>query len=213
MLFDAPASWDGTCDKMNPVGPGLAKSLTIDPITVKQEWCPVLPSPPKRALAPVWLKEAVACHADGTLRCNNPDAKCLPKPDLEWRVCVYHEGDVDCPNDFVGRWDDKHVFYDPIHGVDDQRKCTDCTCGPPTGSMCTAQLYSYTDDVCGALVDPGYTIASTGPKCVDIIPPGQPLLSKSATPTTYVPGACNAIQGVATGTITKINPSTLCCRL
>ena len=77
--------------------------------------------------------------------------------------------------------------------------------------MCTAQLSAYTDLACKAPVDGAYTIASTGPKCVDILPTGQPLMSKSATTPIYIPGTCNVIPGVVTGTITKINPSTVCC--
>src|SRR6185503_11824434 len=38
--FDAPASWDGKCDNMNPIGPGSGvASLSIEPLTVAQESC------------------------------------------------------------------------------------------------------------------------------------------------------------------------------
>jgi hypothetical protein len=211
LSFDAPASWNGTCDMMNPVGPGLAKSLTIAPLTVKLEWCPVLPAPPKRALTLVWQTLAIGCHEDKTLHCKEPGYVCLPKPDPTWHICVMRFGDVDCPADNEGFWPRRTVFY---KGAVDGRKCTDCSCGPPQGSMCTAHFQAYTDGACSTPVDPGYTITSVSQKCDDIQPPGAPLGSKSATTPTYTPGTCDPIPGVpdeGPGVQTK-DPFTVCCK-
>lgn len=212
MPFDAPASWSGQCDKTDPVPQGFAYSLTIDPLVVKES-CPVLSSTPTRILAPYWRKSVRTCRGQN-LPCDVQSALCMAKPPTgpTWRVCIFMDGEHECPGDNVGAWSERLVFYDPVHGIDDQRTCTECSCGAPKGSMCTAQVYSYSDASCSVPVDPGYTISSEGDKCIDIMPTKEALGSKAATPPTYAPGTCDAIPGVAMGAATKINPSTLCCK-
>jgi hypothetical protein len=103
------------------------------------------------------------------------------------------------------------VVYDKE--INDARHCTECACGPPMGSMCTAQIYSYKDAACGAPVDPGYTISSVSEKCIDIQPPGQALGSKSAAPPTYIPGTCEPIQATVSGDRpTPGEAITICCQ-
>ena len=63
----------------------------------------------------------------------------------------------------------------------------------------------------GPLVDQ-ISISSVSPTCVDIQPPGQALGSKSAGAMTYIPGTCEPLGGQASGMITGVNPTTLCCR-
>jgi hypothetical protein len=64
----------------------------------------------------------------------------------------------------------------------------------------------------GSTVANGITISSAGPVCLDIALPGQALGSKSAGPTTYLPGTCQPLGGDASGSVTKTEPATLCCR-
>lgn len=214
--FTAPDAWDGVCDNTTQVSAGEAKSLTIAPLTVTDGTCQVLDPPvpglTSKPVASSWDTFARACHGQA-LRCNDPDATCLPTPDPAFRVCVYQEGDNACPK--VGNWPEKHVFY---NDVEDRRECTECTCGPPQGSMCTALLsvYENSASTCeGPLVFNQLSISSESPgPCHDISPSGKPMGSKSATPPTYIPGTCASIPGLPVeGRIaTKIEPSTLCCR-
>lgn len=57
------------------------------------------------------------------------DSLCVPAPaPFEERLCVWSEGEHDCPSeDFAVR----ELVWD---GVDDQRGCDECTCGAMTGT-------------------------------------------------------------------------------
>lgn len=139
------------------------------------------------------------------------------RPPPEFRLCVMKDGNHDCPSFPDDNWPDRTFIYES-EDIDDGRVCLqECTCGPPTGSMCVAQasVYQNSDNTCA-----GPTVAnldhvglsSLKPTCNDINPPGQPLGSKSATPPTYIPGGCTAIEGQSTGHATGTNPTTLCCK-
>jgi len=71
-----------------------------------------------------------------------------------------------------------------------------CTCGAPTGSACTAtvSIYKGTDLTCSGQGLEQKAISSEGPVCLDMALPGQPLGSKSAGPTTYLPAAGRALR-------------------
>jgi hypothetical protein len=125
--------------------------------------------------------------------------------------CILQKGENDCPIDPDNLYTERHVFY---NGVQDDRQCSPCTCGAPTGSACTATVSIYTDAApqCTAIAVPGVVISSVSTTCVDIQLPGQALGSKSAGSTTYHPGTCPAMGGDASGSAVKTNPVTFCCR-
>lgn len=218
--FDAPASWDGGCDNTAPaVPPNKAKSMTIGMLTIKEESC-------ERAIFPngdvkdstgiTWKKMAHLCYGKGWKQCDNPQATCIPLDHLpaDFDLCVTHDGDDQDCNTLPGNyWPIKHVYY---KGANDSRQCLkECTCGPPTGSMCTAKatIYQSNDNTCnGPIVEGNIGIGSTMTACVDIVPAGQPLGSKSATAPVYVPGSCAAIPGDSVGDVTPKNPVTICCK-
>lgn len=221
--FDAVASWNGTCDNLNPIGAGAGvKSLSIAPLTVSGEACvPGLAGPPPPALIPGvpqpdWKTFALACHGYGWgQRCQDPGSVCLPKPTLMHPdfpdVCIFNEGARDCD---VAPWSEPHVFYDD---VEDHRACSECTCGPPTGSMCMSMLsvYENSDNTCGGPAVFGqlqFSSESPGP-CHDLSFGGQALGSKSATNPAYLPGMCQPTGGepIDGGTAEAINPVTFCC--
>lgn len=216
IAFDAPVSWDGKCDTTNQVPANAAKSLTIAPVTVTEESCPV--GPPVAALTGgavpyVWQTLVRTCHGQEWSGCGSPSASCVPKgnqPSSEFRLCVMKEGKIDYDCD--DRWPEQRVIY---KDVKDDRNClTECTCGAPIGSKCTAEasVYQNSDNTCGGptVVDIG--IGSTSEACFDIVPPGKPLGSKSATSPTYNSGTCAPILGTSMGSATEQEPSTLCCR-
>lgn len=207
--FDAPMSWDGKCDNMNPIGPGVVQSLTTAPLTIQQEGCtpgPIVTRdvvPPKR-----WGTFARVCHGQA-LSCGDPAMTCLP-PNPAFLRCISLSGDNPCPGDEIWPSSERHVFYADVDG---QGKCSACTCGPPQGSLCTALLSTYRSSDCsGPTVFPQEPISSANAPCHDLSPPLQALGSKSATSPTYLAGVCDPIRGTATDNRTLARPMTFCCR-
>lgn len=214
--FDAPAGWDGSCDASTKVPANTAASVKIAPITIKNEACAVGPKGPALEKVPtVWQTMAVTCYGQGWSECGNPESSCIPQgnqPSPDFRLCVIHEGVVQ--SDCHPSWPEKHIVY---KGVQDDRQClTECTCGPPKGSVCTSflSIYENNDTTCGGpVVFPSLPISSAQPgPCHDLSPAGKPMGSKSATPPTYIPGTCEAIPGTSTGDAIPQEPATLCCR-
>lgn len=214
--FDAPPSWDGACDNSAPVvPPNTAKSLTVGPLTIKNESCAVGTPGPAEGVTQYWGTFVRTCYGKGWTQCNNPQGSCIPwgtQPSPDFRLCIIRPGVHD---DCQPSWPEKFTIYT---GVKDDRHCVkDCACGPPAGSMCVAHasVYQNSDTTCGgptvANLD-NIGLSSLMPTCNDINPPGQPLGSKSATAPTYLPGACDVIPGVADGEAIPLEPSTLCCR-
>lgn len=99
---------------------------------------------------------------------------------------IARDGERTCPSDPNNVFTERHVFY---QGVEDNRQCSACTCGAPTGSTCTATIaiYKGADLTCTGPTVTQTTINSAGPVCFDIALPGQALESKSAGATTYLP--------------------------
>lgn len=159
-----------------------------------------------------WDTFARACDMDWSLG-RFQRTICLPDDPIPpgFRVCIFHEGEIDCPTEPGNIFTEQHFFY---KGVQDDRQCSACTCGAPTGSACTAVLsiYKGNDLTCGGSpVTPGIAISSVVPVCLDLALPGQPLGSKSAGPTTYLPGTCPPGGGDGSGSAVKTKPATLCC--
>jgi hypothetical protein len=123
-------------------------------------------------------------------------------------LCIFQNGENDCPTEAGNVFTEQHVFY---KGVEDDRQCSACSCGAPTGSACTATISTYTNANCGTFLEQKI-ISSSSETCTDIQLPGQALGSKKAGAVTYLPGACPAIGADASGSALKIKPATLCCR-
>jgi hypothetical protein len=137
---------------------------------------------------------------------------CLPvePPPPGFKTCILYDGERACPNDYPGNtFTEQHIFY---QGLKDDRQCSACSCGAPTGSICTAQLSVYEGASCSASPLMSNPISSAMPACFDIPIPGQSLGSKSAGPTTYLPGTCLAMGGDGSGTAIPTEPATFCCR-
>ena len=211
--FDAPMPWDGHCDGAVQTAPGAAHSLTIGALAMVENGCAPGPPVAAKVVSSHWETYARAC-AGKWERGPTSQSICIPndKPTpADLRLCIIHEGDVDCPTTTGNAFIDRHVFYD---GVKDDRVCSACACGPATGSLCTAtiSIYKGVDLTCSGPALDQKTISSEKPVCLDIAPPGQSLGSKSAGPMSYFPGTCAAIDAVVSGDLSKAGPSTLCCR-
>lgn len=211
--FDAPIPWDGQCDSTNQVPSGAAHSLSVAPLTLKEDACVPGPSTASKVAPLHWNTFARGCDAALPL---GPIQRsiCLPDDPLPpgFSLCIYQSGVNDCPNDEPGNiFTEQHIFY---QGVTDGRQCSACTCGEPAGSVCTATIaiYKGADLTCSGATVTQTTISSVSSTCIDIQLPGQALGSKAAGPPAYLPGTCPAMGGEPSGSAVKTTPATLCCR-
>ncbi len=213
--FNAPPAWDGQCDTAVQVPAGAATSLTIGPLTVLEKEClPSAPTPPSAAkvVTAYWGMDAQSCHGPGFLPCLDMTSACSPVEDpVDFRVCITHAGESQCPELPGGVFTERRVFY---QGIDDNRECSKCTCGPPTGSVCTAPIaiYSGADLTCNGSVLEMKVASSVVPVCLDLALPGQALGSKSAGAAAYAPGTCESLGGEPSGGATARESFTFCCR-
>lgn len=211
--FDAPAPWNGSCDSSTQVPSGAAHSLTIDPIKLTETGCASGPPIPAKIVPLHWATLARGCDV-GLPEGRTERSACLPPDPIEpgFKACIYSEGENDCPYDDPSNvFTEQHIFY---QGYDDARHCSDCSCGAPTGSACTAMFSAYNgnDVTCSTQAIGQNQISLVEPLCIDIALLGQGLGSKSAGPATYIPGTCPAMGGEESGSAVKLHPTTLCCR-
>jgi hypothetical protein len=208
--FDAPAPWSGDCNTENPIpanqkcnGVNCVQSLTVAPLTLTEGPCAVSTTPVASKLPHTWGSVAQSCHGLTSGSCATPSEICAPAALPGFAQCLVRYGNRECP----GAYPDKHVFY---YGFEDTRACTPCACSEPMGGTCTAQLSVYKDNACSALSST-VGLSSASPTCFDVVPSGQALGSKLATPPVYAPGACQVSGGEAVGDAVPREPSTFCC--
>ncbi|WP_437801496.1 hypothetical protein [Sorangium sp. So ce693] len=154
-----------------------------------------------------WYRSGVACGGSLQERtCPSPSKTCVP-PDQEhgFAQCIMYlgEGEVTCPEDYP----EDVVLYD---GMRDERHCTSCECGPPTGSECSLMLVSFRDGACDEQLTAG-TASSDAPGCVAATP-GETPKSMRAIWQVDRPGSCEPSGGELRGEIVLTGPSTFCCQ-
>lgn len=126
--------------------------------------------------------------------------KCVPSSLAGFEICVLASADQACPPEYPK----KHTIYDPS-SIQDTRKCTDtCACAYKSDADCDGKVDTYSDAKCTLLSDQqdvGDCMQSLGTVAVSI---------------GYEPndaGSCTPVGGgVYTGSVTTMNPSTLCCQ-
>lgn len=217
--FDGPANWDGSCTAANAIaedklcgGVPCVRSLSVDPPVVTEGDCPVMTegeeapdeSIPFSGFINQWPTldsvGALACADDGT-PCTY--TSCSPYPPSPFKVCVYVEDDLPCPLE----WPERSVFFD---GGTDNRECSPCSCSPPTGGSCLAQIHVYTDDNCTNEQLSPYVSSDMPPPCHDLMS-GISLGSKKAEVIERMPGTCTPQGGEPTGKVEMGKPFTFCC--
>ncbi len=211
--FNAPTPWDGSCDSAIQTPDGAAHSLTIDPITIIENGCSPGPPVAAKVASLHWGTLARACDVD--LQRGPVDRSICFSEDIVspgFALCIFREGEHACPTDPGNVFTEHHVFYS---GVQDDRQCSACTCGPPTNSACTATVAIYKGNNL-TCIDPALAtipISSKSSTCIDVQLPGQALGSKkSVGPTTYLQGTCPPMGGDASGSAIPTEPDTFCCR-
>ena len=210
-FFTAPDPWDGSCTDQGAIPAGqlcngvpCVRSLTIDPLVVTESTCtPSDITVPKSS----WQTAALACRGIAMPPCTDPGMICVPTaepPPEDFSLCLYREGDRDCP---FG-WPDKHVFFESF---DDSPVCTPCTCSDPMGGECSALVSVYQDGGCSMVLTANFVTSADPASCKDV-PAGAPLGSKGVTDVSYQPGSCIPSGGDLVGDPIPLAPSTFCCR-
>ena len=212
--FNGPAVWDGACTAQDCISPAPScsqalsvQSLTAGPLVLTEQACTPTTVIAQDVSTASWTTAALACRGMPTagFGCSDPGQTCVPVAvPPEFSLCVYHEGDVSCPDSYP----EKHVVY---AGVDDQRTCSACACGAPVGGACTAALSVFKDGACSVPLLGGLPISSLGSSCVDLLPAGLPLGSKTITALAYQAGNCIPSGGEPSGALLAAEASTFCC--
>ncbi|MBX3185052.1 MAG: hypothetical protein KF915_20685 [Polyangiaceae bacterium] len=174
---NAPVVTGGSC---LPSGGG---SLGGDPWSIRVRGC-----------GPTAL-EGGGCG--GTNTCLPPAAAAFDRG-----VCVYRDGDHDCPSPF----DAKRTYY---RNFVDERVCTPCSCGAPSGVECAGDKVDIWSGG-GCIGTPHATVTDPGTTCTPAAP--GLTLSFRYTPGTPTGGSCAPSGGQSTGTATATDPVTFCCK-
>ena len=121
-----------------------------------------------------------------------------PPEGFESRLCVWQEGDLECP---AGGYEDRFVRHADF---DDGRNCTTCTCGDPDGD-CAATVRLWTSDSCSP-TSAGNVLVGAG--CTASVGSTQ---GASAVNLVVEDASCAPSGGVPTGEAEPDEPYTLCC--
>lgn len=122
---------------------------------------------------------------------------CTPVPveGFEPSLCIYAQGDLECP---PGVYANKQAYFS---GADDQRDCSNCTCGQGTVS-CTGSMQVFDGAACGG--NQVADVPSTG-QCTPAVGSsvGLNFTGESGCPVATPPEPM--------GTIAPTGPFTFCC--
>ena len=162
--------------------------------------------------AVTWQYDARLCSLEtaemGT--CTGAGELCIPTPDRPYasRLCVFRvvpEGQdlPDCPASYPNARD---ALYESFA---DERRCSDCSCGGPTGGSCAGKLTLSNASSCTSSGF-DYTLDS-GCKSFSLASPPARL---SAVQYTLTPGTCGIASdtGPIGGAIPSGSATAVCCR-
>jgi hypothetical protein len=154
-----------------------------------------------------WVSQALACSAPTLDHAGCGFGQvCSPKsPGLPFgsKLCILNpSGDVACP----GPYTEKHVYYADMQ---DDRNCTDCTCGAPEG-FCTDTTWSFFDVADSMCSNPVATTTTPG-QCLQIPSSSSSIRYSLQLGTPTGAGACPESGGDPVGSVVPIAPATVCC--
>ena len=145
----------------------------------------------------------IGCAADAIDAACEGGAACLPElksPLGAW--CVYREGEHDCP---AAPYSERSVYYESF---DDQRSCSECTCGDSSGKCTGSFTFSYNNSGSNCPGDWSNGSASFS-SCLVPIDNTKPSQISVSTP---VPdGSCPPLGGELQGEIGLEGAVTVCC--
>ncbi len=122
-----------------------------------------------------------------------------PPEGFESRLCVWQEGDLECP---TGSYEDRFVRHADFS---DGRNCTACTCGDPSGT-CVGNVVLWPSPSCSGMLIAG--MVSVGGSCVQA---ADSVNSAEAGTLSVEDASCAPSGGVPTGEAEPDEPFTLCC--
>jgi hypothetical protein len=211
--FDPPSAWDGGCTTSDAIDAGqlcdggpCVQSLAIGAPTVTETGCTAVQDSVEQGSVS-WGSFARSCAQAVESECAGNHDLCVPVAPPGFKTCVFQVGDAECPKELANPYSEQHVFFQDVM---DTRGCTACTCSPPAGSVCSAEIFIYGDSACATVPSYAATVLSTDAECHDLAP-GAALGSKSSSAPIYAPGACLPSGGETMGGVTALVPSTFCC--
>ncbi|HRI65724.1 MAG TPA: hypothetical protein PK156_15860 [Polyangium sp.] len=218
--FDPPADWDGSCigDKALPAGKlcgadgYCAKSITIEPPVLEQidKTCKPYVDVPKVPVPK--LSDHTSIPPAGRVCIDKPssdklfacgiDSNCMAFPP-GGPACIAREGAQVCP----AGWPKRSVFYKEVN---DNRSCSECSCGPVEGANCKRRYTLYTDDACAVEFGSWLNEDTDLPQCLWLID-GMAVGSKTLETVEHTLGSCQPSGGEVVGEVEKTDPFTVCC--
>ncbi|MDI1450805.1 hypothetical protein [Polyangium sp. 6x1] len=216
--FDAPTNWDGTCnqDKAIPAstlcgGVPCVRSITISPPVIEELPCkPHADGDPEQPLPKAWNGGPLtpigrACMSDKPWpSCTEQAGKVCGPAGEDYSSCILREGEHPCPE---GWGSERHLLYGDIQ---DNRECSACSCGPPTGGTCAVYAAVFGAPACSEAKAGGEVSAGMIAPCHDVMP-GAPLSGKTADLLNYTKGTCMPSGGEVVGDLVLANAATVCC--
>jgi hypothetical protein len=224
--YDGPAGWDGSCTDADAIPAGAkcpsgsqtlcAQSIYVSELgaPIEQACAPLAPLPPELPPA-TWQTYALMCSASnsGEPDCPTNNQVCAPPvaaAPVGWRQCIRRDGNHECPEGWDGP---KFTMYSET-AIDEGRSCSECQCGSPLDGACAGLFTAYEDASCQVTAAQYYPIKSTEPVCINLMPTGIALGSKSITDLKYVPGTCPPTGGEPQGEAVPNSDgaTTICCQ-
>jgi len=143
---------------------------------------------PSTSVPPLsWAGQARVCEPTGT----------ATLPDLGFHLCIEQSGDVACPGVVFVNSHIEHV------GANDDRSCSACTCGTPSGVSCGGTIADFKDTGC---TQPNGDLGLNPTACSGYAGGG---VEYQAAPSG---GSCGAATVTPTGVATPTGDVTVCCR-
>jgi hypothetical protein len=222
--FSPPPNWDGSCDTTDALPEGklcngipcvAAVRVSAPPLKRIDTSCtPVtkydkeLPTP-KLTNSGSDISPGRVCvgsqNSEGATFCGeNNQNVCLSIP-AGALACIVRDGDVACP----ASWPQKHVLY---QNVQDERSCSECSCGPIEGTQCTVKYRIFGDALCSNEIA-SHDIDGPGDDTCYPLPSGNAISGKSMEKVDHKPGACQPLGGEVVGEVKLELPLTVCCLL
>jgi hypothetical protein len=182
----------------NPLGEVIPSDsyFQVEPVLVEGGACApeaTLDVPP-----PIFGRTGTTCGGAEMLEGCEDSEVCAPRAEDE-SLCIWREGDEDCPEGFEGR---RELYH---QSLDDQRGCNECTCGEPVGLCDNASITMFVN-VCNPPVS-GNIVASGECYPGSTLQGTQSVIFDVGDPNAF----CVAGAAVPTGEATPIEPITVCC--
>lgn len=188
---------------MEPPGPVLSVAFdgAIDGLKGRCEASEPAAPPPVS-----WERTASLCASDqaGGGDCQTGQICLSSNEDMPpSKLCIFRPGDVLCP---TGSYAKKSLYFE---GLTDDRSCSPCECGVPTGRSCSVTVTGFESAQCAPPVMQ-VTVKSPGPSPGCFM--GVNAKYFKASPATILDGGtCAASGGKLTGSASAKGPTTICC--